>query len=96
MTEEIIVGWYSASYRLFEVTLFLPHSFMLVLFPTLVEEYNSDEARFRESFKKTSGLFSVIGGGIAVGLWSFSSEIISLIYGEKLFPVSPLSLNKRS
>jgi len=86
MTEEKTVGWYSAAYRLFEVTLILPHSFMLVLFPTLVEEYHSDRLSFRENFQKAVGVFSVIGGGIAVSLWFFSEEIIVLIYGEKFTP----------
>ena len=86
MTEEKIVGWYSAAYRLFEVTLLLPHSFMLVLFPTLVEEYHGDKLKFKASFQKAVGIFSIIGGGITVGFWLFSHEIITLIYGEKFLP----------
>ena len=83
MTEEKIVGWYSAAYRFYEVTLILPHSFMLVLFPTLVEEYNIDRLKFKESLQKAIRIFSLIGGGIAAGLWFFSGEIIMLVYGEK-------------
>ena len=52
MTEEKTVGWYSAAYRLFEVTLIFPHSFMLVLFPTLVEEYHANRLKFKKSFQK--------------------------------------------
>jgi len=86
MTEEKIVGWYSAAYRLFEITLILPHSFMLVLFPTLVEEYHTDRSKFKKSFQKAVEMFSIIGGGVAVGLWFFCDGIITLIYGEKFFP----------
>jgi len=86
MTEEKTVGWYVAAYRLFEVTLILPHSFMLVLFPTLVEEYHTDESKFKKIFQKAARIFSVIGGGIAVGLWFFSDQIITLIYGEQFIP----------
>jgi O-antigen/teichoic acid export membrane protein len=83
MTGEKIVGFYSAAYKLFEVAVVLPHSFMLVLFPTFVEEYNSDQSQFKSRFKKALVLYSFIGGGIALVLWSFSHEIIRTIYGEK-------------
>jgi O-antigen/teichoic acid export membrane protein len=83
MTGEKIVGFYSAAYRLFEVVVVLPHSFMLVLFPTLVEEYHSDQSQFKSRFKKVLVLYSLIGGGIALVLWSFSHEVIRTIYGDK-------------
>lgn len=86
MTEEKIVGWYSAAFRLFEATLILPHSFMLVLFPTLVEEYHAGKLRFKKNFQKAVGIFSIFGGGIAAGFWFFSDGIITLIYGEKFLP----------
>ena len=62
MTEEKVVGFYSAAYKLFEVAVVLPHSFMLVLFPTLVEEFQSDRSRFRHSCKKALIIYSLIGG----------------------------------
>ena len=86
MTEEKIVGFYSAAYKLFEVAVVLPHSFMLVLFPTLVEEYHSNRTKFNKRFKKALIIYSLIGGSIALTFWSFSSEIIILIYGDKFLP----------
>jgi O-antigen/teichoic acid export membrane protein len=86
MTEEMVVGFYSASYKLFEVAVVLPHSFMLVLFPTLVEEYHSNRSQFKNRFKKALAAYSLIGGGIALVLWGFSHELITLIYGNKFLP----------
>ena len=86
MTEEKVVGFYSAAYKLFEVSVVLSHSFMVVLFPTLVEEYHSDRVLFKNRFKKAIAIFSLIGGSIALVLWSFSHEIIRMIYGDKFFP----------
>ncbi len=86
MTEEKVVGFYSAAYKLFEVAVILPHSFMLVLFPTLVEEYHSSRSQFKKSFKKALTIYSLMGGGITLVLWGFSREIITLIYGEVFFP----------
>jgi O-antigen/teichoic acid export membrane protein len=86
MTEEKVVGFYSAAYKLFEVSVVLPHSFMMVLFPTLVEEHHSDPILFKNRFKKVIAIFSLTGVSIALVLWSFSHEIIKMIYGDKFFP----------
>ena len=86
MTEEKVVGFYGAAYKLFEVAVVLSHSFMLVLFPTLVEEYHSDRAQFKNRFKKALAIYSLIGGGIALVLWCFSHEFIRMIYGDKFLP----------
>ena len=83
MTGEKIVGFYSAAYRLFEVAVVLPHSFMLVLFPTLVEGYHSDQSQFKSRFKKAIVLYFLIGVCIALVLWGFSHEVIRVIYGDK-------------
>ena len=86
MTEEKVVGFYSAAYKLFEVAVVLSHSFMVVLFPTLVEEYHSDRILFKSRFKQAIAIFSLTGGSIALVLWSFSREIIKMIYGDTFFP----------
>jgi len=86
MTDEKVVGFYSAAYKLFEVSVVLPHSIMLVLFPTLVEEYHSDPLQFKKSTKKVFGAFCLIGGGVALILWGFSSEIITIVFGDEFFP----------
>jgi O-antigen/teichoic acid export membrane protein len=86
MAEEKVVGFYSAAYKLFEVAVVLPHSFMLVLFPTLVEEYHSDRSQFKDRFKKAFTMYSLIGGSIALALWVFSHGIITFMYGDQFLP----------
>ena len=86
MTEEKIVGFYSAAYKLFEVAVVLPHSFMLVLFPKLVEEFHSDQSQFKSRFRKALVVYSLIGGVITLALWGFSHGIISFIYGDQFLP----------
>jgi O-antigen/teichoic acid export membrane protein len=66
LTEEKVVGFYSAAYKLFKVVVVLPNSFMLVLFPTLVEEYHSRRPQFKSRFEKALVLYSLIGRGIAL------------------------------
>ena len=86
MTDEKMVGFYSAAYKLFEMAIIFPTSIMLVLFPTLVEEYHSDFLQFKKSSKKALGVFCLIGGGIALILWRFSSGIITMVFGDEFFP----------
>ena len=86
LTEEKVVGFYSAAYKLFEVAVVMPHSLMLVLFPTLVEEFHTNRFKFQNSYKKALVIYSMTGGAIALVLWGFSPEIISLVYGDKFIP----------
>jgi O-antigen/teichoic acid export membrane protein len=86
MTDEKVVGYYSAAYKLFEMSIVFPTSIMLVLFPTLVAEYHSDYPQFKKSSKKALGLFFLFGGGIALILWGFPREIITIIFGDEFSP----------
>ena len=86
MTGERVVGFYSAAYKLFEVVVILPHSCMLVLFPTMVEEYHANRSKFKASYARSLWVYGIGGGGIALLLWGFSHEIIHMIYGDKFNP----------
>jgi O-antigen/teichoic acid export membrane protein len=86
MTDEKVVGFYSAAYKLFEMSIIFSHSIMLVLFPTLVEEYHADLPMFKKRANKALGVFFLIGGSIATILWGFSQVIITFIFGDEFFP----------
>ena len=93
MADEKVVGFYSAAYRLFEVVIVLPHSLMVVLFPSLVEEFHADQRKFKTSLKKAFTVYLAVGSSIALVFFSFSNEIIGLIYGNDfLFSVKILEI----
>tara|TARA_B110000467_G_C18192369_1_gene406844 strand:- start:74 stop:802 length:729 start_codon:yes stop_codon:yes gene_type:complete len=93
MTDEKVVGFYSAAYRLFEIVIVLPHSLMIVLFPSLIEEFHTDQRKFKTIFKKAFTVYLVVGSSIALVFFSFSNEIIGLIYGDDfLFSVKILEI----
>jgi O-antigen/teichoic acid export membrane protein len=93
MTDDRVVGFYSAAYKLFEIVVILPHSLMIVLFPSLVEEFHKDRGTFEISFKKAFMVFFMVGSSIALVFYSFSNEIIGLIYGNGfLFSVKVLDV----
>jgi O-antigen/teichoic acid export membrane protein len=93
MADDRVVGFYSAAYKLFEIVVILPHSLMIVLFPRLVEEFHTDRGTFEISFKKAFTVFLMVGSSIALICYSFSNEIIGLIYGNGfLFSVKVLDV----
>jgi O-antigen/teichoic acid export membrane protein len=93
MADDRVVGFYSAAYKLFEIVVILPHSLMIVLFPSLVEKFHTDRGSFEISFKKVFIVFFMVGSSIALFFFSFSNEIIGLIYGNGfLFSVKVLNV----
>ena len=93
MTDDRVVGFYSAAYKLFEIVIVLPHSLMIVLFPSLVEVFHTDREKFKISFKKAFTVYFVVGSSIALVFFGFSNEIIGLIYGDNfLFSVKILEI----
>jgi O-antigen/teichoic acid export membrane protein len=93
MTDDRVVGFYSAAYKFFEIVVILPHSLMIVLFPSLVEKFHTDRVTFEISFKKAFTVFFIVGSSIALVFYSFSNEIIGLIYGNSfLFSVKVLDV----
>jgi O-antigen/teichoic acid export membrane protein len=93
MTDDRIVGLYSAANKLFEVVIVLPHSLMIVLFPSLVEKFHSDREKFNISIKKAFAIYLVVGSSIALVFFNYSNEIIGFIYGNDfLFSGQVLSI----
>lgn len=93
MTDDRVVGFYSAAYKLFEVAVVLPQSLMVVLFPSLVEEFHTNRSKFKIRLKKAFAVYCVVGSGLALVFFGFSNEIISLIYGNNfLFSVEVLNI----
>jgi O-antigen/teichoic acid export membrane protein len=93
MTDDKMVGFYSAAYKLYEVAVVFPQSLMIVLFPSLVGEFHADRAAFKIRFKKAFAVYLAVGSSIALVFFVFSNEIINLIYGNDfLFSVEVLDI----
>ncbi|MEK9628133.1 MAG: flippase [Nitrospinota bacterium] len=85
MTDEKVVGFYSAANKLFEIVIVMPHSLMIVLFPGWVEDFHNNPKKFKADIKKAFLLFFGMGGSIGLVFFGFSNEIISFIYGDEFF-----------
>lgn len=76
----VAVGWYTASYRLMEVFLFLPGVFAIAVFPVFSKFHVSSGDSLRFSYQKSFKYLTIISIPIAVGTTILASDIILLIY----------------
>ncbi|MGA2677229.1 MAG: flippase [Methanobacterium sp.] len=78
------VGYYSASYNLMMVFLFLPGVFTTAIFPVFSNFFVSSEDSLKYTYKKSFKYFTILSLPIAVGISLLSPQIIHLIYPKFL------------
>jgi O-antigen/teichoic acid export membrane protein len=82
----VAVGWYSASYRLMEVFLFIPGVFATAIFPVFSSFYISSKDSLKNSYQKSFKYLMVLSLPIAVGTTILADQIILLIYNTSFEP----------
>jgi len=80
LTSAKVVGWYGASYRLFDVMMFIPTIFSISVFPILARSWDDRDALARMA-KKSLDFILLAGIPIAVGIFAFAPQIITVIFG---------------
>ncbi len=88
MKGDEMVGLYSAAYKLIEVLTILPSAIIMVLFPSLVKDYNIDIIKLKERMKRSLKYFVSMGFISAVFLSVFSKKIILILYGNSFLTSS--------
>lgn len=81
MAPESVVGWYGASYRFFDVLMFLPSILSWAVFPVLSrlsQQPGADPARVT---RKSLDLIMLAGIPMSVAVCVFAGEIIDLFFG---------------
>jgi len=81
MTPEKVVGWYGASYRLFDYLGFLPHIYTTAAYPLLSKLWKSEADTHRRTTHKSIELMVICGIPLAVGMAAMAPGIIGLIFG---------------
>jgi O-antigen/teichoic acid export membrane protein len=89
LSEDQSVGWYTASYRLFELFTMAASVLVMVLFPTLARDYRSAPGRFRLTLKKHLALICGLGAVSAAVLFYSADWMIPFFYGEAFRPAVP-------
>lgn len=80
---ELVVGWYTAAYRLIIVLLIIPIIFNTVVFPVMSRYYVSSRESLKFSFEKYFKFVMLIGIPLGIGTTLLSDKIILLIYGNQ-------------
>ena len=88
MTNDEVVGWYSAAYRLVFTMLFIPMGMMKAVFPVLSKYYKESMEKFTRLFEKTFKILFFIGFSLACIITLLSDKIILLLYGDKYINAS--------
>jgi O-antigen/teichoic acid export membrane protein len=88
MKGEEAVGWYSASFQLAQILLFIPAAFLAALYPVVSRFYVSSEESLRFVYQKSFKYLSLLGLPAAVGTTIFADRIILGIFQEGFAPAA--------
>lgn len=86
MASTAVVGWYGASYRLFDTLVFLPNIIMLaIMYPLLSKFAINEETKLRKAIEKSTNFLLVCGLPIATGMILAAPNIIGFLYHRSDF-----------
>ncbi len=77
---DTVAGWYSASYKLMEVLLFIPAAFAGSIYPVLSSSFVSSQNFLKVASQKSLHYLFIIGIPIALGTTILADKIILFIY----------------
>jgi O-antigen/teichoic acid export membrane protein len=83
MQNDATVGWYSASFNIISMLMFISYGFSMAIYPVLSRYYQSSTNSFYEVTEKSCNYLFVIGLPIAVGITLLGDKIIYLVYGAQ-------------
>lgn len=93
MKGDTVAGWYSASYKLMEVFLFIPAAFAGSIYPVLSSSFVSSQNFLKLAYQKSFYYLFIIGIPIAVGTTILADKIILFIYrGEFVHSIASLQI----
>jgi O-antigen/teichoic acid export membrane protein len=82
MTSSVVVGWYGAAYRFFDIVMFLPSILARAVFPVLSKLWGvNEQATHARTTEKSLGVIFMAGIPISVCVFAFSEQIISFFFG---------------
>jgi O-antigen/teichoic acid export membrane protein len=92
LTPADVVGWYGASYRLFDILMFLPSIFNIALFPVLARLWGNEKETLALTTQRSLELMLAAAIPIAVIIFAFAHEIIELFFGLNAYGPSVVLL----
>jgi O-antigen/teichoic acid export membrane protein len=86
MRTDAEVGWYSASYRVYEGLTYLPSVLAAVLIPRLSHQYVHDPRSFRKQLVQAVVLSMALGVVLGLGAMFAAGSIMTLVFGAAYQP----------
>jgi len=86
MQGDLVVGWYSAAYRLILIVLYLPGIINQAIFPAMSKFYLSSDDILRKIQERFFKYMLILGFPIGVGTTLLADKIILLIFGQGFLP----------
>ncbi|HOI72269.1 MAG TPA: flippase [Methanobacterium sp.] len=80
------VGWYSASYKIIEILLFIPIVYNTAIFPVLSKFYVSSHESIKLVYAKSIKYLIILGLPLAAGITILSNDIILILYQSEFAP----------
>lgn len=82
MTSSVVVGWYGAAYRLFDIVMFLPSILGRAMFPVLSKLWGvNEQAILAKTTEKSLSIIFIAGIPISIGIFAFAEQIIGFFFG---------------
>ena len=87
----VVVGWYGAAYRFFDIVMFLPNIFNMAVFPVFSRLWATEDKILARTSKKAIDFILLMGIPISIGLIVFARHLVALFYGiEQYGPTADL------
>ncbi len=81
MTNDAVVGWYGAPYRLFDTLMFFPVILNTAVYPVLSRLFQTSKENVNATARRLLHLTLVAAVPVAVGMLVLAEPIISLLFG---------------
>ena len=88
MTNDQVVGWYGAPYRLFDALMFFPSILQIAVFPVMSRLWASSENSLTHTARRIFDITVLVAIPVAVVLITCAEPIVSLIFGLEKFAQS--------
>ena len=82
----LVVGWYSAAYRLILITLFIPNAVNMSIFPVMSRLYESSHDSLMLIYERYFKYMLILGIPLGFGTTLLAKQIISLVFGADFAP----------
>lgn len=82
MTPSVVVGWYGAAYRFFDIVMFLPAILARAVFPILSKLWGvNEQPTLARTTEKSLAIIFIAGIPISIGIFAYSDRIIGFFFG---------------